>query len=63
MITLKMQIKNMDVNAKTNMNDLFSIQKNSLIFYMKLIPSDISPSNCHLLTLDGHGSHITLQKQ
>jgi hypothetical protein len=51
----------MDVNAKTNMNDLFSIQKNYLILYMKLVLSDISPSNCHLLTLDGHGSHIILQ--
>jgi hypothetical protein len=51
----------MDVNAKTNMNDLFLIQKTSFILYMKSIPSHIYPSNCHLLTLDGHGSHITLQ--
>jgi hypothetical protein len=42
------------------MDDLLYVQK-ILSFLMRSIPSAIFPSNCHLLTLDGHGSHATLE--
>jgi hypothetical protein len=35
--------------------------KEFLSFFMKSIPNGISPFNCHLLTLEGHGSHVTLE--
>jgi hypothetical protein len=30
-------------------------------FFKRLIPNGISQTNCHLLILDGHGSHVTLK--
>jgi hypothetical protein len=35
--------------------------KKFLSFFKKLVPSGISQTNCHLLILDGHGSHVTLK--
>ncbi len=35
--------------------------KEFLSFFMKSIPNGISPFNCHLLALEGHGSHVTLE--
>jgi len=35
--------------------------KEFLSFFKRLVPSGISPSNYHLLTLDGHGSHVNLK--
>jgi hypothetical protein len=31
------------------------------VFFKRFIPSEISLTNKHLLILDGHGSHFTLQ--
>jgi hypothetical protein len=53
-------LENMHGNEKKNMDDLFYIQK-ILSFFMRSIPSGIFPSNCHLLTLNGHGSHVALK--
>jgi uncharacterized membrane protein YbaN (DUF454 family) len=30
-------------------------------FCKKLVPMGISQSNCHLLIVDGHGSHVSLE--
>jgi hypothetical protein len=35
--------------------------KEFLSFFKRLVPREISPSNCHLLILDGHGSHVNLK--
>jgi hypothetical protein len=35
--------------------------KEFLSFFKRSIPSGISPSNRHLLILDGHGSHVSLE--
>jgi hypothetical protein len=35
--------------------------KEFLSFFKKLVLGGISPNNCHLLALDGHGSHVTLK--
>jgi hypothetical protein len=35
--------------------------KEFLSFFKRLVPSGMFPTNCRLLILDGHGSHITLQ--
>jgi hypothetical protein len=35
--------------------------KKFLSFFNKLIPSGVSFNNRHLLILDGHGSHVTLE--
>jgi len=42
------------------MDDKFSIQRN-LIIFQKIVLGGISQSNHHLLIMDGHGSHITLE--
>lgn len=35
--------------------------KQWLSFFQQSIPEGISPANCHLLVLDGHGSHVGLE--
>jgi hypothetical protein len=35
--------------------------KESLSFFKKIVLSGISQSNCHLLIMDGHGSHVMLK--
>jgi hypothetical protein len=35
--------------------------KEFLSFFKKLVPSGTSLNNYHLLTLDGHGSHVSLK--
>jgi hypothetical protein len=35
--------------------------KEFLSFFKRLIPNDISSFNHHLLILDEHGSHVTLE--
>jgi len=35
--------------------------KEFLSFFKRLVLRGISPSNRHLLVLDGHGSHISLE--
>jgi hypothetical protein len=35
--------------------------KEFLSFFKRSIPKDIFQSNLHLLVLDGHGSHVTLE--
>jgi hypothetical protein len=35
--------------------------KEFLSFFKRLVPSGIFPSNCPLLILDGHGSHVSLK--
>jgi hypothetical protein len=35
--------------------------KQFLSFFKRFIPSGIPRTNHHLLTLDGHGSHVTLK--
>jgi hypothetical protein len=35
--------------------------KEFLYFFKRSIPSEISITNMHLLILDGHGSHVTLE--
>ncbi len=42
------------------MDDKFFIQ-NFWSFFKRLILGDIFPNNCHLLALDGHGSHVSLE--
>jgi len=32
-----------------------------LSFFKRLVLGGISQTNCHLLILDGHGSHVTLE--
>jgi hypothetical protein len=45
---------------KKKKDDLFYVQK-LISFFMRSISSGIFPSKCQLLTLDGHGPHITLE--
>ncbi len=53
--------KQRSCNAKKNMDDIFLFKK-ILSFFIRLIQSGISQSNCCLLILDGHGSsHVTLK--
>jgi hypothetical protein len=40
-----------------NMDDKFFVQGIFVIF-QKVNPSEIFPNNCHILILDGHGSHV-----
>jgi hypothetical protein len=42
------------------MDDKFFIQR-IFVFFKRSIPGGISPSNYHLLALDGHGSHVNLE--
>jgi hypothetical protein len=35
--------------------------KESMVFFNKSIPSGVSFNNWHLLILDGHGNHVTLE--
>ncbi len=39
----------------------FFLFKELLVFFKKSIPSGESFTNRHLLALDGHGSHVTLE--
>jgi hypothetical protein len=43
------------------MNDNIFIQ-GILVILQNLVSSGISQSNTHLLILDGHGSHVTLEE-
>jgi hypothetical protein len=47
-------------NAKKNLDNNILFKK-FLSFFKRLVPSGIFLTNHHLLLLDGHGSHITLQ--
>ncbi len=47
-------------NPNQSMDDKFLIQRISIIF-QEVGPSGIYPSKQHLLTLDGHGSHVSLK--
>jgi hypothetical protein len=49
----------MVVQTKAWMTSFLS--KEFLSFFKKSVPSGISPSNCQLLALDGHGSHVSLE--
>jgi len=40
---------------------IFFLFKESLIFFKKSIIGGVSCTNRHLLVLDGHGSHVTLE--
>jgi len=35
--------------------------KKFLSFFERLVPGGIFPNNYHLLALDGHGSHVSLE--
>ncbi len=35
--------------------------KEFFVFFKRSIPSGISTTNRHLLILDGHGSHVTIE--
>jgi hypothetical protein len=48
----------MVVQTKTWMTSFLFKEFSS--FFKRLIPGGISPNNCHLLILDGHGSHVSL---
>jgi hypothetical protein len=48
-------------NPNQSMDDKFFMIKDFLSFFKRSIPSGISPSNHHLLILDGHGSHVNLE--
>jgi hypothetical protein len=39
---------------------MFPIQK-ILYFFKSFVPCGIFLTNCHLLIMDGHGSHVTLE--
>lgn len=58
-ITSKLQTIELYGDAK-NMDDFIIVQRVPYLF-QKVILGGISQSNCHLLILDGHGSHITLK--
>jgi len=47
-------------NAKQGMDEKF-LFKEFPSFYNKSIPSGISQTSHHLLIMDGHGSHVTLE--
>jgi len=49
----------MAVQTKTWMTSFFF--KEFLSFFKKLVLGGISLNNHHLLALDGHGSHVTLE--
>ncbi len=55
-----MQFKSLDGNAKQGMDDKFFVQKITIIF-KRFVLGGISQINHHLLILDGHDSHITLE--
>jgi hypothetical protein len=43
------------------MDDQFPIQRISCVFFKRLVLSGISLTNKHLLILNGHGYHVTLE--
>jgi hypothetical protein len=47
-------------NVEKNMDDYFLV-KEFLSFFNKSILGGMSLNNQHLLILDGHGSHVTLE--
>jgi hypothetical protein len=47
-------------NAKKN-RDITFMFKEFLSFFNKLVSSGVSLSNQHLLILNGHGNHVTLE--
>jgi hypothetical protein len=49
----------MVVHTKTWMTSF--LFKEFLSFFKKLVPNGIFPNNYHLLILDGHGSHVSLE--
>jgi hypothetical protein len=55
-----LQTKNLHGNAKENLDDFF-LFKEFVTFFKKSILSGVSFINQHLLILDGHGSHVTLE--
>ncbi len=46
-------------NAKDSSDDFFLVQK--FFVFKKLVSNEMSLINRHLLVLNGHGSHFTLQ--
>jgi len=46
---------------KQSMDDIFYLCKEFFSLFKKSIVGGISQANCHLLILNGHGSHVTLK--
>jgi hypothetical protein len=46
---------------KEGLDEMFPFLKNSS-FLEKFVPSGIFLTSCHLLILDGHGSHVIQKK-
>jgi len=55
-----MQTKYMHGYAKEGIDEFFLFKK-FLFFFKRFVPSAVSTTNWHLLVLNGHGSHVTLE--
>jgi hypothetical protein len=49
------------MSAIKGMDNYLPFQRVYVSFFKKSIPSGISITNRHMLILDGHGSHVTLE--
>jgi hypothetical protein len=56
-----MQTKNMYGNANKGVDDKFPFQRILSSFFKDYVLGGISQTNCHLLILDNHRSHVTLE--
>jgi hypothetical protein len=57
-----LQTKDMYDNAKRRFGWNVSFSKKLLSFLENFVPSGIFLTSCHLLILDGHGSHVIQKK-
>jgi hypothetical protein len=48
-------------NVDKGVDDKFPLPKNLSSFFKDYVLGGISQTNCHLLILDGHGLHVTLE--
>jgi hypothetical protein len=55
-----LETKDLHGNVKRSLDDFFLFKK-FLSFLKKYVLGGVSFTNKHLLVLDGHGSHVTLE--
>jgi hypothetical protein len=60
MVTLILQTKDLQGNAKKGLDDFFHVQGVSL-FFKKIVLSGLFFINRQLLIMDGHGRHVTFE--
>jgi hypothetical protein len=56
-----MQIKVMHGHAKESLDDCIPFQLVVSFFFCRFVPREIFQQNCHLLIMDGYGSHVIIK--